>query len=194
VNGMGGRAHAVVAVAFAFGALSVGCYHGSAHSVSLSDVAREPGWVVVSGMRVIRQESAHDCGAAALAMVLERWGIPDVAPEIRRTLPSPTGHGLAAGQLRGFARAEGLRAFLISGMTADLVSEIQANRPVLVGLVQQYSGNQAYAHYEVVIGFNRLDARLLLLDPGHGPREDELGSFEREWRGSAQLALVVAPS
>ena len=188
-----GRARAGVALAAAVVA-AAGCYRGAAHTVSLAEVGREPGWVLVSGMRVIPQESAHDCGVAALAMVLERWGVPDASAEIKRVIPSAPGHGLAAGGLRQFARDKGFHAFLISGITADLVNEIQANRPVLVGLVQRYVGDKAYAHYEVVIGFNRVDARVLLLDPAHGPREDELGSFDQEWRGSARLALVVAPS
>jgi predicted double-glycine peptidase len=171
-----------------------GCYRGSARTVSLADVGREPGWVLVSGVRVIRQEAPHDCGAAALAMVLERWGIPDAAPEIRRVLVAPPGHGLAAGGLRDFSRQKGLRAFLISGVQADLVNEVQSNRPVLVGLVQRYSGNRAYAHYEVVVGVNQDRRRVLLLDPGNGAREDDLAAFEQEWEGAGRLALVVAPS
>jgi ABC-type bacteriocin/lantibiotic exporter with double-glycine peptidase domain len=162
--------------------------------VSLADVARQPGWVVVSGVRLIRQESTHDCGAAALAMVLERWGIPDSAAEIRRTVAAPAGQGLPAGGLRQFARDKGLHAFLVSAGPADLTHEIRANRPVLVGLVQRYTGNRGYAHYEVVIGFNSADQRLLLLDPGNGPREDHLVTFDEEWRRAGRLALVVAGS
>jgi ABC-type bacteriocin/lantibiotic exporter with double-glycine peptidase domain len=185
----------VVCLVAAAAALAVcGCYKGSAHTVSLADVGREPGWVTVSGVRVIRQISAHDCGAAALAMVLERWGIPDAAARIRQTVPARPGHGLAAGALRDFARQQGLKAFLISGAQADLLREVQQNRPVLVGLVQRYSGNQVYAHYEVVAGINQRSRRVLLLDPGNGAREDGLDAFVHEWEGAGRLALVVAPS
>jgi ABC-type bacteriocin/lantibiotic exporter with double-glycine peptidase domain len=149
---------------------------------------------MVSGVPIIRQSSAHDCGAAALAMVLGRWGIPDVLSEVRQALPAAPGHGLPAGGLRDFARAKGLRAFLISGVEADLLREVQLNRPVLVGLVQRYTGDRAYAHYEVVIGINQRIRHVLLLDPGNGVREDELGAFAEEWRGAGGLALVVAPS
>jgi hypothetical protein len=121
-------------------------------------------------------------------------GIPDPGSEIRRTVHAPPGHGLSAGELRDFSRQKGLKAFLISGVAADLVNEVGRNRPVLVGLVQRYSGNRAYAHYEVVIGINQGQRRVLLLDPGHGPREDDLAAFDREWEGSGRLALVVAPS
>ena len=183
------RAVLLVAVAAGIG----GCYRGSARTVSLVEVEREPGWIVVRGVPVVRQESAHDCGAAALAMVLARWGIPNAAPEIRQSVPTDE-RGASAGGLRRFARDKGLRAFLISGGEADLAHELGAQRPVLVGLVQRYTGSRALSHYEVVIGLNPTTHRVLLLDPGHGPREDELASFEREWRDAGRLTLVVAPS
>ena len=183
------RAVLLVAVAAGIG----GCYQGSARTVSLAEVEREPGWIVVRGVPVVRQESAHDCGAAALAMVLARWGIPNAAPEIRRSVPVDE-RGASAGGLRNFARDQGLRAFLISGGESDLEHELGARRPVLVGLVQRYAGHRALSHYEVVIGLNPINHRVLLLDPGRGPREDELASFEREWQDAGRLALVVAPS
>jgi predicted double-glycine peptidase len=171
-----------------------GCYRGSARTVSLSDIDSEPGWLVVRGVPVIRQESAHDCGAAALAMVLERWGIPDASPEIRRSVVASGTRGASAGDLRQFARDRGLRAFLIAGDESDLVHELGAQRPVLVGLVQRYSGDRALSHYEVVIGLNPTSHKVLLLDPGRGPREDDLAAFEREWQDARRVTLVVAPS
>jgi ABC-type bacteriocin/lantibiotic exporter with double-glycine peptidase domain len=187
-----GAATVVVALAVGLG----GCYRGTARTVSLADIDREPGWVVVRGVPVVRQQSAHDCGAAALAMVLARWGIPDAAPEIRRVASDGGGDAgrAAAGDLRRFAREKGLRAFLISGGAADLEHEVGAQRPVLVGLVQRYSGNKLLSHYEVVIGYNAATRRVLLLDPGHGPRVDDLDSFDREWQPTGRLTLVVAPS
>ncbi len=171
-----------------------GCYRGTARAVSLADIDREPGWVVVRGVPVVPQQSAHDCGAAALAMVLAHWGIPDAAPEIRRVASDGAEGRASAGSLRRFARDKGLRAFLISGGAADLEHEVGAQRPVLVGLVQRYAGNKALSHYEVVIGYNAATRRVLLLDPGHGPRVDELDAFDREWRPTGRLTLVVAPS
>jgi predicted double-glycine peptidase len=171
-----------------------GCYRGGAHSVSLNDVGRESGWTLVPDMHLVRQDAPHDCGPAALAMVLDHWGIHDAAPEIRRANPTPSEHGLSAGALRQFARGKGLRAFIISGTQADLVTEVQSKRPVLVGLIQRYVGSKDYSHYEVIFGINRTTGRVLLLDPGHGAREDAMESFDREWKDAGRLALVVAPS
>jgi hypothetical protein len=127
-------------------------------------------------------------------MVLGRWGIPDAAPEIRATVPSSDEHGASAGALRTFTRDKGLHAFLIRGASSDLEHELRAQRPVLVGVVQRYSGDRVLTHYEVVIGMNPTTGQVLLLDPGRGPREDALASFDREWLAAGRLALVVAPS
>ncbi|HVZ72728.1 MAG TPA: cysteine peptidase family C39 domain-containing protein [Polyangia bacterium] len=189
------RALPRVALVLALAAVGLGgCYRGTARSVSLDDIDHEEGWVLVRGVPVIRQESAHDCGAAALAMVLERWGVPNAAPAIRREVVASDDRGASASGLRRYARERGFRAYLISGAEADLEHEIGAQRPVLVGLVQRYTGNKALSHYEVVVGLNPSTHRVLLLDPGHGPREDELASFEREWQDAGRLTLVVAPS
>jgi ABC-type bacteriocin/lantibiotic exporter with double-glycine peptidase domain len=168
-----------------------GCYHGSARSVSAAELRAEAGWQIVDGMKLVRQQSDRDCGAAALAMVLERWGTPSAtSADVLRDVPLDPQHGMAAGALRDAARQRGLVAFLIHGQLQDLIHEIGAQRPVLVGLIQRY-GQQAYAHYEVVVGVNPQQRRLLLFDPGRGAREDGFDGFATEWKGAAQLALVV---
>ena len=177
------------------GALAIGgCYRGSAHSVSPSDLAREPGWELVSGVRFIPQKGEHDCGVAALAMVMDHWGVAAPAPSDDVTGPGPTAddEGIAAGALRDLARRSGLHAFLIQGEEADLVREVSLNRPIVVGLVQRYT-KRSYAHFEVVTGINQRTRSVLMLDPGRGLREDAWDSFATEWGGSGRLALVVGP-
>lgn len=172
-----------------------GCYRGAAHSVSASDVGREPGWDLVRDVRFIPQKGEHDCGVAALAMVLDHWGVPSAASpaDIPGAGAGADEAGIAAGALRDLARRRGLRAFLIQGEEADLVREVNLNRPVVVGLVQRYT-NRSYAHFEVVTGINQRTHHVLMLDPGHGLREDAWSSFATEWGGSGRLALVVGPN
>jgi uncharacterized protein len=180
-----------IALAVASGA---SCYRGTARSVTLDQVAAEPGWTLVSGVRLIRQEAEHECGIAALAMVLDHWGVPYAEREIRQNL-GPTPHqGVPAGQLRDLARGRGLRAYLVVGLEGDLRHEVRANRPVLVGLVQRYGTGQVLTHYEVVVGFHESTRRVLLFDPARGPREDDFASFEREWTDAGRPTLVVAPA
>jgi ABC-type bacteriocin/lantibiotic exporter with double-glycine peptidase domain len=168
-----------------------GCYHGSARDVSLGELSREPGWATVEGVPLIRQSADKDCGAAALAMVLARWRIPSSDAEIVHAIPTESGHGIAAGALRDYARTKGLQAFLISGEVADLVREVGSQRPVMVGLVQHY-GDRAFSHYEVVVGINERARRVLLLDPARGRREDSFDGFSAEWGRAGRLTLVVA--
>jgi len=176
----------------AAGVTLAGCYHGTARSVSPADLRAEPGWVMVQGVPDVRQESLRDCGPAALAMVLQRWGVPAASrAEVEQALPPDvTATGAAAGALRDLARSRGLRAFLIKGQVEDLMHEVGAGRPVLVGLVQRY-GDKALSHYEVVVGYNPVTRRLLLHDPGHGPREDGFDGFGEEWKPTGNLTLVV---
>jgi ABC-type bacteriocin/lantibiotic exporter with double-glycine peptidase domain len=168
-----------------------GCYHGTAHNVSPDELHAKAGWEMIDGMKMVRQSSARDCGAAALAMMLERWGTPGpTTADVLRDVSFDAQQGIAAGALRDLARQRGLVAFLIPGQLEDLMHEIHLRRPVLVGLVQQY-GDKAYAHYEVVVGINARNRRLLLFDPARGPREDGFDGFSTEWKGAKQLALVV---
>jgi ABC-type bacteriocin/lantibiotic exporter with double-glycine peptidase domain len=191
---LGRRAILLGVAALCLSGAAAGCYRGTARTVSLADIDREPGWTRVPNVRVIWQESEHECGVAALAMVLDRWGVPDAADDVRRRLPPPSERGIQARALRQAARERGFRAYLVSAGEADLVSEMRARRPVLVGLVQRYGGNRALTHYAVVVGVNETSRRVLLLDPGRGAREDDLASFDREWQDAGRLALVVAPS
>jgi ABC-type bacteriocin/lantibiotic exporter with double-glycine peptidase domain len=167
-----------------------GCYHGSAHDASPVALRRQPGWVMIDGLPSIRQSSDSDCGAAALAMVLQRWGVPASPADILRAYPATPGQGIAAGDLRDFARARGLGAFLIQGEIRDLATEVGLQHPVLVGLVQRH-GDRLSSHYEVVAGINVGARRLFLLDPARGPREDSYDGFRAEWEPTGRVTLVV---
>ena len=181
------------AAASLVGALALaGCYRGGARSVSAAALRPEDGWQVVAGVPLVRQPSEHECGPAALAMVLRRWGIPADVAQVARATGGPR-QAVTAGALRDEARRQGLQAFLIQGQVGDLEREVGWNRPVLVGLVQRYTNNRAYAHYEVVVGINPRSQQLLLLDPGNGMREDGVSSFSKEWEGAGRLTLVVGP-
>lgn len=175
------------------GIVLVGCYHGTARSVSPGELASERGWTVVRDLRVIRQSGEHDCGAAALAMMLQHWSVAATREDVLRAVPGEAGHGIALGALRDFARQKGLAAFVIKGDMADLVREIGLDRPVLVGLVQRH-GDRGLSHFEVVAGINPITRRVLLLDPAHGLREDGFDGFAREWAAASWATLVIVPS
>jgi len=172
--------------------LASGCYLGSARTITPAEVANQGGWEVVRGVPDVRQVAREDCGAAALAMVLNYWGSPITVNSIIAVAPPTRDRGIAAASLREIARHQGLQAFLIQGSQADLEREVQRRRPVLVGVVKRYILRN-YPHYEVVVGINRQQQRILTLDPAHGLRVNGWGGFTTEWAKAGQLALVVFP-
>jgi ABC-type bacteriocin/lantibiotic exporter with double-glycine peptidase domain len=173
--------------------LSSGCYRGSARSVTAADLAADDSWERVEGIRVVRQATREDCGAAALAMVLGYWGSPVTRDDVRAAAPPAPERGIKADALRDFARGQGLRAFLIQGRLADLDHELRRHRPILVGVTKRY-GSRAYAHYEVVVGISEKEQRILTIDPADGLRVDSREGFAAEWAASGHVTLIVLPA
>jgi ABC-type bacteriocin/lantibiotic exporter with double-glycine peptidase domain len=181
--------------ALACALLAAGCYTGGERDVSTAQAAQaaqDPAWRVVAGVPFVAQKSSDDCGAAAMAMVLGRFGFRVTVDEAVARRP-PTDGGVTAGALRDLAREKGLEAFVVSGTFADLFGEIARGRPVLVGLAKPITGGRARAHYEVVIGINRAAGLIWSLDPGHGLRENTFEGFAREWVPTRQVAIIVLP-
>jgi len=172
--------------------LASGCYLGSARKTTPAELASEKGWEIVKTVPDVRQKTREDCGAAALAMVLSYWGIMVTRDEILAAEPPVPERGIKAAALREFTRGQGLQAFLIQGQPGDLEREIQRQRPVLVGVMKRHIFRN-YPHYEVVVGINRQNQRVLTLDPAHGLRVNGLDGFVAEWAKTSQVALIVFP-
>ena len=170
------------------------CYSGTAQSIpasSMTALARDPDWAIVSDVPFVRQQTARDCGPAALAMVLAHFRVPPA----RGATTSLAGGDVRAGTLRDVARASGLDAFAVSGTFADLFAQVAKGRPVIVGLAKPLAltGGRALAHYEVVIGLNRSRRLILSLDPAVGVRENTFEGFAREWAPTKQVTIVAFP-
>ncbi|HXT94661.1 MAG TPA: cysteine peptidase family C39 domain-containing protein [Polyangia bacterium] len=173
--------------------LAPACYAGSARSVSAeraSALAADPAWTFARDVPFVRQQSDADCGPAALAMVLQHFGLRTTLAELVAREP-PRDGGVRAGDLRDVAREKGLAAFVVAGTFGDLSEQLARGRPVLVGLATPMTGGRALAHYEVVVAIDRRDGRLLTLDPGRGLREDSLAGFAREWAPTGRVTLIV---
>jgi ABC-type bacteriocin/lantibiotic exporter with double-glycine peptidase domain len=170
----------------------VACHAGRGRVVSPSEIDAADGWKFVAGVPFVEQHSQHDCGPAALAMVLRYWGIGAGVEDVVAAAGSAlrAGRGMRAGELRDYARARGLDAFVVKGEPADLRAQVERQRPLIVGLAQSTGGAMA-GHYEVVIGFNPQRRLILTIDPAAGWRESSFEAFAAEWAGAEQLALVV---
>jgi hypothetical protein len=170
------------------------CYTGSAQTVTaggMAAIARDPGWQLARDVPFIHQSGDRDCGPAALAMVLAHFRVAPPAADD----PELAKGDVRAGALRDVARQRGLEAFVVSGTFEDLYAQVGRGRPVLVGLAKPMAltGGRALAHYEVVIGLNRSQRRVLSLDPAVGVRENSFEGFAREWAPTKQVTIVVFP-
>jgi len=178
----------VVAAVALLGA--AGCsYLGEATPFDPEDLDSTPGWVAVRTVPVVLQREKTDCGAAALSMVLSRWEVGVTMDDVSRHCPSVPEQGIRAKDLRDYARAQGLRSYLIHGCWEDLEKEVGLGRPVIVGLVKR-DGSGAVTHYEVVVAVHPERKDVVTVDPARGWCRNSMSGFCREWEPAGFLTLV----
>lgn len=146
---------------------------------------RAEGWTVVPSVRFEAQKGRRDCGPAALAMLLRRWGLA-AAP-----FPSQS-PGVAAGELRDRARELGLASFAVPGTFDDLAAEIAAGRPVIIGTARTHGGVRRF-HFVLVVGHDRARARWMVADPDRGWRALEEDELDVAWSAARRTMVVAFP-
>jgi ABC-type bacteriocin/lantibiotic exporter with double-glycine peptidase domain len=163
---------------------------GTTPSFDPEELRSSPGWIAVNGVPVSRQTGESDSGIAALTMIFGYWGIDEWSRDrVATACPVIAHHGNRARDLRACAREAGLDAHLVHGAWEDLVHELRAGRPVIVGLVKSYRKGPMM-HYEVVVAVHPHQHRIVTLDPAHGWRENTAHAFLVEWEASTGLLLV----
>ncbi len=184
-------ARACVTVLACAAGLSVlsGCsgYTGDSRSIRPEALRQEPGWVAVHDVALIAQRGDHDCGAAALAMVVAHY---DAQRAPRAVALGANDHRVSALEMRDRARNLGFHAFVVEGDPKDLLYELQHGRPVIVGMAKPTVTGHV-AHYEVVVGIHPRTRRIATLDPAQGWRQTSYESFFEEWQGSGRVLLVI---
>lgn len=183
------RRLALVGIVALVGACS--SYRGTARDTTPAQLAREPGWLLVRDVPFVAQETEVECGAAAIGMVVAYWTGQDARSAFSHFRPVGE-RGIAAGRLRDYARERGLASYVIEGKPEDLVRELKAGRPVLVGLSKPQSRNRVLDHYEVVIGLHKDRKLIATLDPAEGWRQNSLEGFMREWHTAGFVTLIVS--
>jgi predicted double-glycine peptidase len=174
--------------------LGAGCATSHGNSTPAQTVASEGGgqWKMVQNIPLVRQSSGDDCGAAALASVVSYWGYPASVQSIEAAL-GRTDHRLQAGDMEAYARSVGLRSYVFYGTMKDVVHELERGRPVIVGLGKMIEDKKALSHYEVVVGWEPQQKRVLLLDPARGFSTSSLDDFAKEWAVSKAVTMVTFP-
>jgi len=172
-------------------ALLGGCYR-AARPFAPTTFEREPGWVSVASVPVMRQQGVRDCGAVVAAMLLRYWGMPATEADVRAASGVPPDRGLRAEFLRTYLRDRGLEAFLFEGSFGDFERELGRGRPVLVGVLKAFS-KDVYAHYQLVVGVNRVQEQIVVIDPADGWSVYSFDGFMREWTPTHYLTMAVFP-
>ena len=137
-------------------------------------------------------QTEYHCGPAALATVIEYYGISAKPDEIVPLIYTPGLKGTLQIEVVAATRRFDLLPVKLDGNLASLFSEVDAGNPVLV---LQNLGLDAlpYWHYAIVVGYD-LDAQTLVLRSGTEKRLIRpFGNFERTWQRGGYWALVIVP-
>lgn len=152
-----------------------------------------------TGMRLrlpyFEQKFDYDCGAAAMKMVLARFGVRAPLLRLIRELRTTKKDGTTRRDMARVARAHGLRAEAVCGSSLPELRRLTAGNGMVIVeyILPKFEG----AHYAVVSGFSA--GRILLHDPTGGryyslPERE----FLKRWYGRHRTVhkrwrLVVTP-
>jgi len=149
-----------------------------------------PARLLIADVPFYAQEE-HQCGPAAMAMLLAWSGLPVTPADLRPQVFSPVVQGSLQPALIAAARRHGRLAYPITGRAA-LFAELAAGHPVLV-LQNLGLAWLPRWHYAVAVGYDLAAGRILLHT---GTRQGEPLSFrvfENTWARSAYWGLVILP-
>ena len=118
------------------------------------------------------------CGAYALKMVLEYWGIKEDLDVLIDKISVKIGVGASHEALIRVLRSYGLRVRTKSGATIqDLKDSLDRSAPVVVNYISPPSG---LGHYSTVVGIE--DGKVFLCDSSNGADYSlEIEEFDRIW-------------
>lgn len=165
---------------------------------------------------VVKQNSNHSCGMAALVSLLQYWKEDSSVSEkvLRKRYPPQSEMGYPMAQLKEIGTQEGLLAFAVT-MNRDpmgqLMDHLGKGRPVLVAakvpkgryfgdklpLVETLDrrvlsglGDAMKHHYLVAMGMSAQE--ILLMDPQYGHVRTSRTQFEQFWKEMGYAALVTS--
>jgi len=143
---------------------------------------------VVDGVPYIRQVGPK-CAAAALGMVLRRFGRKVDQEELFRQLRGHSG-GVHVHAMPEAARRHRFEAHPHVGSLDSLRRQLDAGVPVILFLTPMGMG-----HAVVAIGYDDARREIILHDPATAPfKRVSLARLEREWGESDRTCIAVVPA
>src|SRR5213075_1497322 len=136
-------------------------------------------------------QSEYQCGPAALATVLNTYGVKVTPDELVPEVYLPARQGSLQVEMLAAARRHGLVSYQLAPRAADVLREVAAGNPVIVLQNLGFTGDSW--HYAVVVGYDYGWGKLYLRS---GEDEREVMSFfihEFTWMRGGYWAMVALP-
>jgi len=135
------------------------------------------------------EQSPGQCGAAALATLLDWTGL-EVSPQSLGPLVyDPQLQGSLQASMKAAARRHGRLAYEIQGRD-ELLHEVAAGHPVIVLQNLGLSWHPVH-HYAVVFGFDLNQGSVFLLSGQTSPEVEDVGVFDATWSRAGSWGLLV---
>jgi ABC-type bacteriocin/lantibiotic exporter with double-glycine peptidase domain len=135
-------------------------------------------------------QEEYQCGPAALAGVLNFWGVKVSPSEVAATTYSKGARGTLGIDLALYAQKRGLRADFYEGGMDDLRRLIDARQPAIIfvdyGLLVYEKG-----HFMVVVGYN--DGEFIVNSGRERLKAIAAEDLDRVWRKTGYWTLAVRP-
>ena len=136
-------------------------------------------------------QETYQCGPAALAGVLNYWGVPETPEEIAGEIFSKSARGTLNIDMELYAQKKGLRAESYKGSIEDIKEKIHDGYPLIVLVdmgVLFYQAN----HFMVITGFSEDGVIVNSGKMKHGILSWK--DFHRAWEKTHFWTLFITPS
>ncbi len=135
-------------------------------------------------------QQTHECGPAALAMMLDAAGVPVTPEDLVAQIYLPGRHGSLQLEIVAATRRHRRVPYVLAPDVQALFAELRAGHPVLV-LQDLGVGPLHVWHYAVVIGYEPHTRRVVLRSGTTRRLVTPFDEFVRSWQKGRQWALVV---
>lgn len=137
-------------------------------------------------------QETHQCGPAALAMLLNASGAKTTPQELTEQVYLPGREGSLQVEMLAATRRQGLLAYRLAPQLNDLLAEVAEGTPVLVLQNLALSWYPVW-HYAVVVGYDLKREQIILRSGAEQRQILSLGTFEHTWARAGYWAMLALP-